>query len=194
MKKWFAGLALFALLFAGAGCVGAPVSVASAETPAPRTLSVTGTGKAVMTPDIAYISIGVHTEESTAAEALQENNTRAQRVMDTLEKFGVEEKDIRTTNFSVYLSKRYDDNGHVVSTTYVVNNTVYVTVRDLDSLGGLLDAVVKSGANDIDSIQFDVSDKSAALAAAQKAAVENARAQRLPHRRFARDAHQLSFA
>jgi uncharacterized protein YggE len=59
----------------------------------------------------------------------------------------------------------------------VVENTVYVTVRDLTKLGDLLDAVVSSGANNVSSIQFDVADKTAALSQARLAAVADARKQ-----------------
>ena len=42
-------------------------------------------------------------------------------------------------------------------------NTVYVTVHQLDKLGDLLDATVQAGANNVNSIQFDVADKSTAI-------------------------------
>jgi uncharacterized protein YggE len=61
--------------------------------------------------------------------------------------------------------------------TYVVDNTVLVTVRDLDTLGDLLDTVVAAGANTVNSIQFDVADKSAALSEARADAVKDAEAQ-----------------
>jgi uncharacterized protein YggE len=54
---------------------------------------------------------------------------------------------------------------------------VYVTVRDLTSLGALLDATVQSGAKSINSISFDVADKTDALSQARQAAVEAARKQ-----------------
>lgn len=60
--------------------------------------------------------------------------------------------------------------------TYVVENTVYVTVRNLENIGKLLDAAVSAGANQIYGIQFDVADKSAALSEARKGAVANAQA------------------
>lgn len=60
---------------------------------------------------------------------------------------------------------------------YRVDNTVYVTVRDLAKLGDLLDAAVRAGANNINSIQFDVADKTKSLTDARKAAVEAARKQ-----------------
>jgi uncharacterized protein YggE len=58
-----------------------------------------------------------------------------------------------------------------------VDNTVYVTVRDLEVLGDLLDASIRAGANTISGITFDVSDRSQALSQARLAAVENARRQ-----------------
>ena len=65
----------------------------------------------------------------------------------------------------------------MTGTTYTVNNTVYVTVRDLQVLGKLLDVVVRSGANSINGITFDVVDKSRAISEARRLAVESARSQ-----------------
>ena len=87
------------------------------------------------------------------------------------------DKDIQTTDFSIYPRQQYDDNGNLTSVIYVVNNTVYITVRDLTTLGDMLDAVVSAGANTINSIQFDVEDKTQAMEQARQAAVEDARNQ-----------------
>ena len=57
-----------------------------------------------------------------------------------------------------------------------MDNTVYVTVRDLDKLGDLLDTMVQAGANTVNSIQFDVANKDKALAPARDAAVKDATA------------------
>jgi hypothetical protein len=59
----------------------------------------------------------------------------------------------------------------------MVDNTVYVTVRDLAKLGDLLDEAVEAGANTINSIAFDVADKTEAMKEARKLAVEAAQAQ-----------------
>lgn len=156
----------------------APNTVGSNEASAPlRTISVTGSGQAVLTPDIAHLTIGVRTEAASAQKAVQENNQQAQTVIDTLLALGVAEKDIRTTNFSISPRQQYDREGNPTTRTYVVQNSVYVTVRDLDIIGQLLDEVVQAGANQISNIQFDVADKTEALAAARDAAVAEARAQ-----------------
>ena len=144
-----------------------------------RTLNVSGTGQANLAPDIAYIYIGVHTENPAAAEAVADNTAQTQTVIQAIKDFGIEEKDIRTTNFSIYPQDKFDPQTGTPTgdKTYVVDNTVYVTVRKLDQLGDLLDTVVKAGANTVNSVQFDVADKAAALKQARVDAVKDAEAQ-----------------
>jgi uncharacterized protein YggE len=154
-----------------------PSAITVQPQPPQRTITVTGTGLVTLTPDIAYINIGVHSQDASASVATAVNNTKSLAVIDVIKAAGVEEKDIQTTNFSIYPQQQYDSNGNMTGIIYVVENTVYVTVRDLSKLGGLLDASVQAGANTINSISFDVADKSAALSQARLAAVQEARKQ-----------------
>jgi uncharacterized protein YggE len=154
-----------------------PATVTVQPQPPQRTVTVTGTGMVTLTPDIAYVSIGVHTQNASAKDAVAENNTQAQAVMTTIKGFSVADKDIQTTNFSISPQQQYDNNGKLTGILYVVDNTVYITVRDLTKLGDLLDATVGAGANNINSISFDVADKTAALSQARLAAVADARKQ-----------------
>lgn len=154
-----------------------PSSITVQPQPYMRTITVTGTGMVTLTPDIAYVYIGVQTEDASATVAMEQNNTQAQSVIDIIKSFGVESKDIQTTNFSIYPNPIYDENYNEIGTTYVVYNTVYVTMRDLEKLGDLLDASIQSGANTINSISFDVADKTEAVSQARLAAVEDARRQ-----------------
>ena len=144
-----------------------------------RTLTVSGSGQANLAPDIAYIYVGVHTENPAAAEGVAENNTQTQKVIQAIKDFGIDEKDIRTINFSIYPQDKFDPQSGTPTgeKTYVVDNTVYVTVRKLDQLGDLLDTVVQAGANAVNSIQFDVADKAEALKQARADAVKDAEAQ-----------------
>lgn len=171
---------LFLLAVLGLGAILAacgPSAITLQSQPTQRTVTVTGTGMVTLTPDIAYIYIGVETQNSTAAQAVSENNSKAQAVITAIKGFGVADKDIKTTDFSIYPQQQYDPNGKLTAITYRVDNTVYVTVRDLNKLGDLLDTVVQSGANTINSIQFDLADKTQALSQARQAAVDNARKQ-----------------
>ena len=152
-----------------------PTSGLVATTPPDHNISVTGNGIVYLTPDIAYIYVGVHTDDPDIAQAVDRNNTQAQAVVDALKNMGVAAADIQTSSFSVWSSQQYDPMTNLPSGyTYMVDNTVYITVRDLTKLGRLLDTVVGAGANNINSIQFDVADKTAALAEARQKAMDNA--------------------
>ncbi len=171
-------LFLIAVLMLGVVLTACGPSAITVQTqPAARTITVTGTGLVTLTPDIAYINIGVQSQDASASVAVTQNNTNAQAIIAAIKAAGVADKDIQTTNFSIYAQQQYDSNGQITGILYVVNNTVYVTVRDLTKLGGLLDATVRSGANTINSISFDVADKTAALSQARLAAVADAKKQ-----------------
>ena len=142
-----------------------------------RTLSVTGNSQISLTPDIAYVTIGVHTENKDATQAVASNNDQATQVVDALKAMGVDPKDIQTNNFNIYPQQNYGQNGELLGTTFIVDNSVNVTVRDLSKLGDLLSAVVNAGANNINGISFDVADKQTALAEARTQAVEDAQSQ-----------------
>jgi len=154
----------------------APVAqTTTSETP--RTLSITGHGEVSLTPDIAYIYVGVHTEHEVAGTAVADNNEQAQTVIDALRAAGIKAEDISTSNFSLWYSQNYDFEGKPTDAKYVVDNSVFITVRNLDQLGDILGTAIDAGANSVNGISFDVSDKEAALADARAQAVADARTQ-----------------
>ncbi|GAB4580506.1 MAG: SIMPL domain-containing protein [Anaerolineales bacterium] len=170
-------LAAIAVAAIGAYSNRAQAAPTAQTTDTPRTLSINGHGEVTLTPDIAYIYVGVHTENEVAGEAVAENNEQAQTVIDALRVAGIAAEDISTTNFSLWYSQNYDMNGQPTDGKYVVDNTVFITVRDLEKLGEVLDTAIEAGANSVNGLSFDVSDKTAALAEAREKAVANARAQ-----------------
>ncbi len=167
----FAILAVLALVLSACG----PTTINQAAPENLRTLNVSGLGVVYLTPDIAYINVGVNTQRENASEAVEVNKTQTTAVIEAIKDFGVDAKDIRTTNFSIWSNQQYDPMGQISGTTYVVDNTVNVTVRDLDKLGDLLDAAITAGANSIYSIQFDVADKTKATDEARTLAVADAK-------------------
>jgi len=154
------------------------MQVSPAETSPVRTVSVTGNGQVYLVPDVAYVYIGVHSQSENVTEALNQNNDQAKAVTDALIQLGIAEKDIQTTSFNIYPQQNYEPNtGKVTGTTYMIDNSVYVTVRELKRLGDMLDVVVRSGANSINGINFDVVDKESARSEARTMAIDNARKQ-----------------
>ena len=140
-----------------------------------RTISAQGNGFVYIVPDIAYINVGVRVDADEVSEALAANNVQANAIADALAALGVDKADIQTSNFNVYPMQDWGPDGQISRKYYVVENTVFVTVRDLTKLGSLLDTVVSSGANTINGISFDVQDKSAAEAEARDKAIADAR-------------------
>lgn len=150
-----------------------PIQVTSAGNP--RILSVSGRGQVTLSPDLAYVTIGVRSENAEAKAAVDANNTQTQAVVDALLAFGIDQDDIQTLNFNIYsyedFNQPFDEKPPL---KYSVENSVYVTVRDIDGLGDLLSAAIDAGANNIWGVQFDVADKTEALSDARALAVENA--------------------
>lgn len=178
-------LFVLAALLVGAmvlsACGQAPLAQASAPaqtTPQQiRTLTVSGTCKVMLVPDVAYINIGVHSEAEDVSTALSSNNDLALAIKDALKSEGIEDKDFQTSNFNVYPSDQYDPTtGQYIRRNYAVDNTLYVTVRDIANLGKLLDTTLRAGANNIYGITFDIQNKEAALAQARDLAIADAKA------------------
>jgi uncharacterized protein YggE len=173
-KPFFFAISLI-LAMSLAACSGTALTTSAVKDSSPRTVSASGTGMVYLVPDLAYINIGVQSRAEDVGLALRENNSQAQSISKVLTDLGVDQKDIQTSAFNVYPQPQYGPTGEVTRTDYVVDNVVVVTIRDLSKLGEMLDAVVSAGANNINSIQFDVTDKKTALAEARKAAIDDAK-------------------
>ena len=181
MKKQYlpTGLVLVAafILSACAPVTASSLGQTGQNPPTARVISVSGNGKITLAPDVAYVYIGVQSQSANVADALSENNTRAQTIANTIKELKIDAKDIQTSSFNIYPQQQFSPEGKPISTTYTVDNTVNVTVHDLTVLGKLLDAVVRAGANSINGINFDVVDRSKAISEARKLAVADAHTQ-----------------
>ncbi len=141
-----------------------------------RTLTVTGTGEAVATPDMARISIGVMQQAPTAAEAVRAMSADMDTVLASLAAAGIPDADIQTSGLRIDVQQTYVEATQSSRITgYVAVTDVSVTVNDLTTLGQTLDAVVQEGANQMNGLVFDLQDRKPALDAARRAAVADAR-------------------
>lgn len=156
-----AALAVLALPRAGLARAQTPTPTPPAAAPGlTRTVSVAGHGEMRAAPDQATVTIGVESQAPTAEAALDDNNTRMTALLRVIRNAGVASKDIQTSGFNIfpiYQERRVETEPPEV-TAYRVSNQVVVTVRQLDALGPLLDAVVRAGANQIHGIAFGFSD------------------------------------
>jgi uncharacterized protein YggE len=141
-----------------------------------HTISVAGSGKVTVVPDMATIRLGVALERNTAKAARQAAAVQMTKVVDAIRALGVDEKDIATSQVSLQPVYNYPQNGTPRIRGYQLSNVVTVTVRDLEKVGDVLDDGVIAGATSVDGIGFDVEDRTAAEAKAREAAVKDAKA------------------
>jgi uncharacterized protein len=145
---------LVALLVAG--------TVSAADTNTDRTITATGTGSVIGTPDRAQISLAVETENADVKAAQAENAARMTTVMNALTNAGIPKDALKTTGYNIY--PVYDDTKFPVTQkikSYHVTNTLTVTLHDVNRTGEVIDLGVANGINQANSIQFLLSDEQA---------------------------------
>ncbi len=139
--------------------------------------TVDGTGKATGVPDEGVINIGVTQQSQTVADAQNKTNTVAQKLINDVKKLGLDDKDIKTTNYSVtpnYASTaeplgapspavtgtvipvRPPSQNQIIG--YTVTQNIEVDVKQTDKINQVIDTATKDGANLIGGVSFTFSD------------------------------------
>jgi uncharacterized protein YggE len=158
MRKRSIGIAAFVLAIAlvagvvlGRGNFAPQIAQAQTEMDHSRTVTVVGEGVVKIKPDIAQVTISVEVVKPTVKEASGEANAIIDSVMAALSEAGVEEKDIQTSGFSIWVERVYGPDGSFddEQNRYHVNNSVFATLRDLETVGAILDSAIEAGANNI---------------------------------------------
>ncbi|WP_051885096.1 SIMPL domain-containing protein [Lysobacter antibioticus] len=152
----------------------APAYVASDGT----LLSVSAQAEARRTPNIATLSTGVVTQAADANAAMRANAEQMSKVVAAIKAAGIADRDVQTGGINLNPQYRYAENQPPVITGYQANNNVNIVVRDLSKLGKILDALVATGANQINGPSFDIDDKEKDVAydEARRSAIEKAQA------------------
>ena len=134
----------------------------AAELPVQRQISVTGEAQIQVPPSLAMITLGVTDEADQAVDAMRTVSKSMVAVIDRLHRAGLDPDDMQTQQISV--SPNWSRAGSLSSsnerkiTSFTASNTLQVRVRDLDSLGEILDQVLQAGANEFRGLQFGVAD------------------------------------
>ncbi len=158
---------------AGAQAVSAvPMGMSSDGT----LLSVSAQADARRVPDVATISTGVVTQALDANAAMRANAVQMDKVMGAIKAAGIAEHDIHTSGINLNPQYKYVENQTPTITGYQASNTVSLKVRDLAKLGKVLDALVASGANQVNGPSFEVDQPEPAYNEARRGALEKAQA------------------
>ena len=137
-----------------------------------KTIQVTGTGTLSAAPDEAILSLAVETQASTATMATTENAAAMASVITALTSAGISNDSIQTTSYT--LNPVYSNPVNQSTAPSIIGydavNAIQVTVKDLASVGKVLDLAITAGANQVQGITFTLSNT--AMASLQKQALQ----------------------
>ena len=181
-------LALFLILEAVQAFMGLRYIVAGIAPT--NTITVSGQGDAYATPDIAQFTFSVVSDKATVAEAQADATKVANDITAYLTQAGVDEKDIKTTDYSIAPQYEYQNAvcpqspassvvycppGKQVLKGYEVRQSTQVKVRDTTKAGDLLAGIGTHGATEVSGLSFTTEDPNAVEAAARDKAIADAK-------------------
>ena len=146
---------------------------------------VSGQGTLSLPPDLARLDFGVEVSAPTVSEANSQASMAMDAVVEALKARGVKDEDIQTSRYSVYPRYNYVEeekdgirSGKEVLTGYRVNNRATVKLRDLETIGEVIDEVVEAGGDvvRISNISFTLEDPKPKMAELREMAVADAKA------------------
>jgi uncharacterized protein YggE len=137
------------------------------------TITVNGHGTVTVVPDTADLSAGVQAQADTATAALDTVATGSQELVATLEDAGIAAEDVQTSGLSLWPT--YGDDGQRI-TGYQASTSVTATIRDIDQVGAVVDALKGSVGEELtlNGITFSYDDPEAVLQEARAGAIANA--------------------
>ena len=187
-NNYIIALAIIALVIVSVFAIARPTMVANGtERPLQRTITVNGVGTVETAPDEALLILAVNNQAATAAQAAQDNANIMNQVMAAILSQGLNKEDVTTIDYS--LTPIYTQPEKCVTTSnmpqpvtcttttpqlvgYAVRNAIQVTLKNMTSIGKVLDSATGAGANEIGGITFTFT--SGTYANLQKQALQKA--------------------
>lgn len=145
-----------------------------------NTINVAGNSELNVKPDEAEVWAGISIVKDSADDAQTEANTIMNDIIDGLKQNGIKEGDIQTEQLNLYEERTWtrDEGSKVVG--WRATQILKIKTTDLTKVGEIVDIVATNGANQINNIQFQLSEqkekeyKQQAIAQATKNAKEKA--------------------
>ncbi len=154
---------------------------------ATNTITVSGNAEVAAVADMATFSVSVQERAKTVAPAQEAATAKTNAIIAYLREQGVEDKDIKTQDYSVYPQYEWTKascrageycppEGRQTLTGYEVSQTITVKVRDTEKAGELLSGVGTRGATSVSGLSFTIDDEDALKVEARGEAIAEARA------------------
>lgn len=143
-----------------------------------RVMEVVGRGEVSTTPDTGYITFGISTLASSAAQSVKENALKTTGVITRVKGILGSGDKIQTTGYSLLPEYSYSENKGRELMGYRTINMLFVETKDIQKVGEIIDAAIEAGANTVESVRFGVENatrlKKEALSDATRDAMEMA--------------------
>ncbi len=137
-------------------------------------MTVSATGIMKVMPDVAYLTVGVTTQNKDMKKAQSSNRETMNALYEALTEAGLTEDEIRTTSYSVNPIYDYNSGARKIS-NYQATNMIELTIKDIDTIGDFIDIAAESGANTGYYVNFDLLDENTHYNEALAEAVKNAK-------------------
>lgn len=158
---------------AEAGEAAAPAGEQASQN---STLAVLGQGVVQVKPDFVRVNFTVVETAGTASEAQTASNAAMDKVFALLDEKGIAKEDYQTTSVNVWPQSRWNEDLQVSETYgYEMDNTITVTIRDIENAGSIIAAAIDAGANRVDSVSYEVETSNEAYNEALRMAIARAR-------------------
>ncbi len=187
--KWLSVTVLAMLfLFLGAATLHQLQQADGADSLNKNTITVSGSGEAVAIPDIATFTFTITKEAKTSDDAQKQVTDISNKILDLVKKNGVAEKDIKTTNYSLYPKYDYPQvvcpaiypsncpSGKEVLRGYEISQSFEVKIRDVAKAGEIVSLATGAGATNINGPIFGVDKEDDVIAEARNEAISKAKA------------------
>ncbi len=179
MRKQIAVLSIAGLLVLGllsAACEGDKVTVANQQAES-LGITVSGEGKVSGAPDVAVLTLGVSALAPSVKDARDQAATAMKGVTDSIKGNGVDEKDIQSSQYSIYPEYDYRNDTQELR-GYRVTNIATVKIRDIDNTSKIIDDAAAAGGDltQVQGINFTIDDPDELRDEAREEAVKDAKA------------------
>lgn len=124
-------------------------------------------------PDVAFISVGVEAQDTTAAQAQRDLATTANRLVAKAKSLGIPDSEINTSGYSI--GPIYAPDGKQTITGYQAGESLELKWHNVDNVGTALDGLVQQGGATRISVAFGLNDPKAAQAEARAQAIADAK-------------------
>lgn len=139
-------------------------------------------------PDEASITVGTQVRAPTATAAAAANREKTERLLATIRRAGLRERDTQTQGIQLqpeydYVQEPGQRGGRQVFRGYLASNSIQIKTRNIPALTSLLDTLTSAGADSVYGPNFGIADPAPLRTEARRRALVRGEAEALEYAR-----------